>query len=191
MDASEFTGLSSLTLDRYLLHNDRPPLAAADRVPLLDRLWALIESRGLPPPLARGDRGTPREMAAAEADAAVQALLAGCPRATELAAPVRQLVKACFQPEFRACRGSYRAMASDGSCRRQQLAHARQRLSGTHCVDCPYWTALGPAAHERLLAGQWLAAREEFVAHRDVFLPEDFRALRTAVRSHAHRQATR
>ena len=61
----------------------------------------------------------------------------------------------------------------------QELARARGRVSGAHCVDCPHWVALTPEQHGRFLARAWQpAGAAEFAAHREVFLPEDFRALR-------------
>jgi hypothetical protein len=108
--------------------------------------------------------------------------------AQTLAVPVRQLVKACFQPEFRRCRESYREVGADGTCRRQQLGKALGRVSGAHCVDCPYWLDLEPEPHAKFLAKQWRAGAEEFAAHREVFLPEDFRALRRCVRAMAGRK---
>jgi hypothetical protein len=104
--------------------------------------------------------------------ARVMAGLAG-PRLAEAA---RQLVKACFYPEFKTCRDSFREVAADGSCRRQELARVRGRISGAHCVDCPHWVALTPAQHIAYLTHEWRGDAAEFSAHRDVFLPEDFRA---------------
>ncbi len=99
--------------------------------------------------------------------------------------PARQLLKACLNPEFRQCRDSYREVV-DGVCRRQELARTRGRLSGAHCVDCPYWVALRPEQHAALLAREWLAGDlEEFAAHHEIFLPEDFRALRVFLWRHA------
>jgi hypothetical protein len=103
-----------------------------------------------------------------------------------VAAPVRQLVKACFYAEFKICRDSFREVSPDGSCRRQQLARVRSRVSGSHCVDCPYWVALSSEQHVKFLTREWQpAGREELAAHLPVFLPEDFRAFRRTVRAMA------
>ncbi|MEO6569728.1 MAG: hypothetical protein ABIO94_13260, partial [Opitutaceae bacterium] len=86
---------------------------------------------------------------------------------------------ACFHEEFKVCRDSFREPSPDGICRRQQLARVRQRISGTHCIDCPYWTSLPAEKHLRFLDTQWQAAgRDELTAHLGIFLPEDFRRLR-------------
>jgi hypothetical protein len=181
MSADDLSAHVRVVLDRYLEQNQLAPLAAEAASALCFRLVTVVLERGLPPPLPAGIAGVPQELPAAEIDPLIQRVLAGQPRAAELATPLRQLVKACLQPEFRQCRRSYRAVGEDGVCRRQQLGRARQRISGTHCVDCPYWTLLGAADHERFLAAQWLGEVAEFSAHRGVFLPEDFRALRVGM----------
>ena len=61
----------------------------------------------------------------------------------------------------------------------------RRRVSGAHCVDCPYWVTLTAEQHEVFLAENWHAGPGEFAKDRDVFLPEDFRALRRWVRGQA------
>jgi hypothetical protein len=107
----------------------------------------------------------------------VAQVIAGCEEAL-LADAARQLVKACFYPEFKVCRDSFREVTRDGVCRRQQLERVRSRISGTHCVDCPHWIALPPEGHQDYLRSEWHGSPEMFDAHRSVFLPEDFRALR-------------
>lgn len=93
------------------------------------------------------------------------------------AALVKQLIKGCFQPEPEQCRLSYRELDRMGRCRRQTLDYVRPRLSGAHCVDCPYWT-FAPDEHRAWLAGQWHGGAAEFAASAAMFLPEDFRRLR-------------
>ncbi|HWA85155.1 MAG TPA: hypothetical protein VG710_02940 [Opitutus sp.] len=158
---------------------------------LAARLRKEIDERGLPAPLAAADMGRPGEMSAEEVAPIAARVLAGAAHAAALATPVRQLVKACFQPEFRKCRESYREVNADGNCRRQQLGVARGRVSGTHCVDCPYWLELEPAPHGKFLANAWVAGAAELAANRDVFLPEDFRALRRCVREMAKVKVSR
>ena len=85
-------------LDRYARQNDRPPWSAADTAAIGGRLWALMAERGLPPPLAPDDMGTPGEMPPEEVAPLVARVLAGIADAAALATPARQLVKACFQP---------------------------------------------------------------------------------------------
>jgi hypothetical protein len=108
----------------------------------------------------------------------VARVVAGVEGDALLAEAARQLVKACFYPEFKVCRDSFREVARDGACRRQQLARVRGRISGTHCVDCPHWVALEPAEHVRFVTAEWRMDPADFTAHREVFLPEDFRELR-------------
>lgn len=150
------------------------------------QLRDVIAERGLPPPLPPGEGGTPGGMPETDVAPLVARVTAGLdvPLLVEAA---RQLVKACCYPEFTVCRDSYREVARDGACRRQELARARGRISGSHCVDCPHWTALTPAAHAELLGREWHGDPADFTAHRDVFLPEDFRAFRLWL--HAARRA--
>ena len=178
MDTSpgEFGRRVQAVAERFLAQNGRP--AAPDEVAQLGRqLAALVAERGLPRPLAPGETGAPGGMTEAECAPLVGRVTAGTtePLLAELA---RQLVKACFYPEFTVCRDSYRERARDGSCRRQELARARGRVSGTHCVDCPHWVRFEPAAHAAWLGAQWVDGPEALAGGREIYLPEDFRALR-------------
>jgi hypothetical protein len=167
-------------LDRFLRQNGNSPLPPAEIAGIAQRLWALIEERGLPPPLAIADRGTPGEMSDEQIAAYLERVVQPTPLAwrESVSGPVRQLIKACFYPEFKTCRDSFREVSPDGSCRRQELARTRLRISGAHCVDCPHWVALAPEQHAKFLARQWRSGAAEFIAHQNIFLPEDFRGLR-------------
>ena len=181
-----FAELVSALLARYAAQNAQPVPPAADRAALAAGLWALIAERGLPRPLAAAERGTPGEMTDAEVAPLLERALVEVPASSRavLAGPARQLVKACFYPEFKTCRDSFREVSPDGTCRRQELARALGRGSGAHCVDCPHWVALSPEQHARFLARAWRpGGAAEFAAHRGVFLPEDFRALRRFLHS--------
>jgi hypothetical protein len=164
-------------LNRYLGQNGRSALDTATCRRIADRLWALIQSRGLPPPLRAEELGEPGQMSEAECAPLIAEVLDGEVDSL-LAEAVRQLVKACFYPEFKTCRDSFREVGTDGACRRQELDRVRRRVSGAHCVDCPYWVTLTPAQHEQFLQKHWRAAPGEFGANRNLFLPEDFRAFR-------------
>jgi hypothetical protein len=163
---------------------------ADDTMRLAAQLGRVVEERGLPRPLREGEGGTPGGMAEAEVALLVAQVTAGLDEPW-LAEAARQLVKACFYPEFTVCRDSYREVARDGSCRRQELARVRGRISGAHCVDCPHWVALAPATHAALLAREWRGDAAAFAAHREVFLPEDFRAFRVWLHAAARRPSCR
>ena len=180
-----FVALVRAVIERYFRQNGQPAPGGAELAGFAGRLWALVEERGLPRPLARGEQGEPHEMGPDEAGPLVARALGELKDDSAWAAPARQLVKACFQPVFRKCRDSYREVEPDGTCRRQQLEKTRGRVSGSHCVDCPYWTALSPEQHGKFLAQAWVGDAAELAAHREVFLPEDFRALRRFVRGRA------
>lgn len=136
------------------------------------------------------EAGAPGEMSESERTPLVARAMAGV-NDPVLAKAAEQLVKACFYPEMPVCRDSYREVGRDGACRRQELERARGRISGAHCVDCPHWLALGPAEHGELLAREWRGDPAVFAAHRETFLPEDFRALRRWLRDAAQAKRAR
>lgn len=173
---TEFECLVAALLDRFAAQNGRT-VDAADRERVARQLGQVVAARGLPRALRVGERGEAGGMSEEVCAPLVARVMAEVTDAW-LADPVRQLVKACFYPEFLDCRDSFREVAKDGSCRRQELARARGRISGTHCVDCPHWVSLAPAEHEAMLAREWRGDPTVWAEHREVFLPEDFRALR-------------
>jgi hypothetical protein len=144
---------------------------------LAAQLGRLVVERGLPRPLRDEECGAPGGMSEQECAPLIARVLEGIDDAV-LRDAARQLVKACFYPEFKVCRDSFREVKRDGACRRQELERVRGRISGTHCVDCPHWVALNPTQHAEYLTQEWRGDPQAFAAHRDVFLPEDFRALR-------------
>jgi len=180
MDESNqvFDWIVSGILETYMKRNARGRLGEHETHRFTERLRRIIARRGLPTPLPAGEMGEPGEMADAEVAPLVSELLHESSRSEDLAVPARQLIKACFQREFRRCRDSYREREADGTCRRQQLNKALARVSGSHCVDCPYWTSLTREEHTACLLRGWAGNAAEFQAHADVFLPEEFRSLR-------------
>jgi len=189
--ASEvFVELVGAMLARYCRQNRLPPLPDSERNAIGARLWVMISVRGIPLRIPEGESNSRPEMKADEVAPLVATILENCSRADDLAVPVRQLIKACFQAERSQCRESYKETRSDGQCRRQQLERVRSRVSGTHCVDCPYWNELNPDAHERFLVEAWCGNPEEFTANREVFLPEDFRELRGWLRDYKSSERT-
>jgi len=178
---AKFTGLVEEILRRFCGQNGWA-LPAAERLSSYgERLWGLLAERGLPRPLVADELGAPGELAE-ETCAPLVARVLGDTAGEErdfFAIPVRQLVKACFHEEFKVCRDSFRAASPDGICRRQQVDRARLRVSGTHCIDCPYWVSLSSENHREFLAKEWqLGGRETLKSHEGIFLPEDFRRLR-------------
>ena len=191
-----FAQITEAILTRYFRQNGQPSPSASELSDFAARLWQLVVERGLPRPLATDEQGTPGEMTDAEVQPMMDRVLGDLSQETRarLAGPGKQLVKACFYPEFKKCRDSFREVSPDGSCRRQEVARARLRASGSHCVDCPHWVALSPDQHVRYLARNWRpvagsgtegapTGAENFLANREIFLPEDFRALRRFLHS--------
>lgn len=164
-------------LGRFFVQNGRAALEAVEAAAVSGRLWALVRERGLPRALREGECGVPGGMSEAECAPLVARVLAGASDDL-LAKTVTQLVKACFYPEFTVCRDSFREVAKDGGCRRQELGRVVGRVSGAHCVDCPHWVALTAEGHGELLRREWRGVPGTLAESRGVFLPEDFRALR-------------
>jgi hypothetical protein len=179
--AAAFAALAGENMRRFLSQNRLASLSEAQLAAYLARLWAVVSAAGLPAPLSEEDQGEAGEMSPERASELAQRVFSGLElahRQGDLETPTRQLLKACLQPEFRQCRDSYKEVV-DGACRRQELRRVLTRVSGSHCVDCPYWVALRADQDAALLAKAWVApSREDLAEHRGVFLPEDFRALR-------------
>ena len=185
----EFSRLVGAVLTRFFAQNAHPAPSNAERATFGARLWTLVAERGLPRPLGPNEIGVPGGMADETCAPLVARVLDGADDQL-LANAARQLVKACFYPEFKVCRDSFREVAADGGCRRQELKRVLSRVSGAHCVDCPHWVALGSEQHGKFLAGEWKAGAADFAQHRDVFLPEDFRALRQWLHARARRASS-
>lgn len=163
----------SAIVGRFFRQNGRAEPGRAEE--MARRLAGAVARRGA------GSGVTDEEVAALTAE------VAGAGAEPLLQEAAKQLVKACFYPELAECRNSFREVGRDGACRRQELARARGRVSGTHCVDCPHWVALAPGEHAAMLACEWKSGAEDFTAGREVFLPEDFRELRRCLRGAAQR----
>lgn len=182
--AEEFQRLVVQVLERFTRQNG----GTVDGVSLrrfAEQLAQLVLKRGVPPPLREGDAGAPGELDKSEIKELTERALAGAAADELLTDGAKQLVKACFYPEFHVCRDSYRERSGKGVCKRQVLERARGRVSGAHCVDCPYWTDVSPERHAELLRDGWCADPAELERNRAIFLPEDFRAVRRWVREAA------
>ena len=103
--AADFPEIVGAVLRRFFAQNARTPPPPAESAALAARLSALIAERGLPRPLAPGEIGAPGGIAEAEC-APLVARVAGAGAPPLLAEAARQLVKACFYPEFTVCRDS-------------------------------------------------------------------------------------
>jgi len=177
-------------LARYLDQNGQPALSAEETGHLARRLCAVVVAKGLPRRLRSDEMGEPGELPPEDVNAIVSDVLPDGTAPGIVTDAIRQLVKACFYAEFKKCRESYHDVNETGECRRQELGRARRRISGSHCVDCPYWTALTPSQHVVLLSGAWCGEPRDFVAHREIFLPEDFREFRQTLRGWADEMQT-
>jgi hypothetical protein len=186
--AAAFSALAGACVRRFLAQNDRaepPPDVLAGYT---NRLWQVANEAGLPGPLAFDESGVPIEMPPERVAALMQSVWTMPELAkwqADLDTVTRQLLKACLHPEFRQCRESYHEVV-DGACRRQTLSRVRERLSGSHCVDCPYWVALRHDQNRALLEKAWVGGDTDALrCHDEVFLPQDFRRLRIFLWWHA------
>lgn len=173
----EFERLVATVVTRFFGQKLDAPPPAAEVARLVAQMRQLVEERGLPPPLPLHENGAPGGMSEEACAPLVARVIAGTQEPL-LAEAARQLIKACFYPEFKVCRDSFREVTRDGTCRRQELERVRGRLSGSHCVDCPHWVALTAPQHAQYLRQEWRGDPAVFAAHQEIFLPEDFRALR-------------
>jgi hypothetical protein len=184
--AREFEQRVAAVIGRFFAQNESAAPSAAELGRFAAQLRQLVVERGLPRPLGDDECGAPGGMAEEECAPLVARVVDGLTHPL-FADAARQLVKACFYPEFKICRDSFREVARDGSCRRQELARVRGRISGTHCVDCPHWVAFPTDDHERFLRREWHGDTTLFAEYRHVFLPEDFRELRRWLHAAARR----
>jgi hypothetical protein len=172
----EFQRIVTAVLARFFAQRAQPfPAAGARRFAI--QLSQLVAERGLPRALREDESGKPGSMSELECAPLVARVMNGLSDLV-LADAAKQLVKACFYPEFKVCRDSFREVTRDGACRRQELERVRTRVSGTHCVDCPHWVAYAPAEHVEFLRQEWHGDPAVLGAHQEVFLPADYRVLR-------------
>jgi hypothetical protein len=177
------------SLQRYFRQQDRPVPPESALVPFAQVLWKLVEKHGLPKPLEPSDQGQHENMSDESLRARLDEIWSRY-RLTDyrkdLEAPARHFVKGIWQPEFKKCRLSYKKTSPSGDCSRQSLDHARGRISGTHCVDCPYWVSVTAVKNERLLTKEWAPESvHELTSNLDVFLPDDYRNLKQLLYMHA------
>lgn len=176
-------------LRRHFAQNALPVPPDAALLAAARALWELGRRRGLPPALKTGEQGEPRELSESELAPLVEPIVSEFPipeARAHLGLAVRDLARTLFQPEFKKCRLSYKECAPGAAaCERQDVAAARLRISGAHCVDCPYWAQLSAEKNEKLLAKEWTGGGAAFSAQTTVFMPEDFRGLRHLLHLHA------
>jgi len=148
---------------------------------MLTHLWESLHAEGLPEPLGPKEVADTPELDYDYYADLVEELLAKLPRnrvEDSLRILAGQFYAALLAREFKTCRLSYQEQDSTGACVRQSEAHCLERISGSHCEDCPYYTALSSAQHQKLFKKAWLRGEAPTPDQLKVFLPEDFRALR-------------
>jgi hypothetical protein len=171
----EFAGLVLAVVERGLRQTGQPPLASDEAEVLVAALRAFGEAGGWAVRFGGGREELPAERVAQGVGQVLRALPG---RSAEFAGLAKQVFKACFQPPPPVCRDSYREGDATGRCRRQERTYDLARVSGAHCVDCPYWEEFSAGPHLGWLSERWRAGRADLEASAEVFLPEDFRELR-------------
>lgn len=172
----EFARLVAAVMTRMLAQTGQPPASSVE----LARLATLLDSLGSLEGWARRRASVGEELPEVLVRDWVERVIALFPGHGPALTPLaKQVIKGCFQPEPTTCRLSYRQQDASGRCRRQEEAYDQARISGAHCIDCPHWRR-ERSEHEAWLAGEWHAGRVALAAGIEVFLPEDFRALRNA-----------
>ena len=148
---------------------------------MLEISWNVIENEGLPQPLSNKETGEAKAPDYDYYTSLVESVLSQLPRhrsEDSLRILLWQLFIAMLGREFKSCRLSYQELDPQGDCARQSLDNCNDRISGSHCEDCPYFIALSSPQHRKLFTRSWVGdqpVKEEELA---VFLPEDFRGLR-------------
>lgn len=174
-EREEFVSLVTRVLARGLDQIEQSPLPESDLVGLANALLSIGREGGW----ARRFGDLRAEIAAEEINVWSRRLAEIVPARAAVLGPIfKQVLKSCFQPSPDVCRNSFREVDSMGRSRRQEHAYDLKRVSGAHCVDCPYWTEKTEGEHLAWLRGKWYAGAADLEAGRAVYLPEDFRALR-------------
>ena len=147
---------------------------------LLKAVWQVAHERPLPRPLGRAETGEAKDPDEGRIRELIQTVEGKLDRDMPETLDVftYQLLVMVTQEEFKACRLSYQAENVEGEVERQDADYCKDRISGSHCEDCPYFVALSQEKHERLMQKQWIAGAEAFEAEKATFLPSDYRMLR-------------
>ena len=175
-----FVDLGIPVAQRYLSQTGVFPQHTGLIEPMLRATWQIIHRQSLPQPLAKAETGEaqdPDEAKIADLQERV-AQQTGRELPESLQTLLYQLLVMLTQPEFKACRLSYLEKGVDGTVERQKADYCEDRISGSHCEDCPYFVALSQEKHERFIGKQWTEDPAEYEEQKSRFLPEDFRMLR-------------
>lgn len=167
---------------RFFSQQKTIPPSDAYITSLWEGIWTTTTDEGIPQPLAANEVGEPRTLDDSYLFGLAEKTLARLPRhRTEdmLRTLCVQVFTALLSPEFKACRQSYQSKDSTDTCTRQNVEQCQDRVSGSHCEDCPFFVALSQDQHRKLLGRAFGPVNQTtWTSHLSLFLPEDFRALR-------------
>ena len=177
-----FVGIGLELTKRYFAQQSVLPPSDAYISSLWEGLWAIVLAEGMPRPLAPNEVGEPRTLEDSYLFSLAEKNLIRLPkhRADDVLRTLCiQVFIALLSPEFKACRQSFQGAFAAGQCNRRSVDHCRDRVSGSHCEDCPFFVALSGDQHRKLLGRSFApSGQAAWNAHVALFLPEDFRALR-------------
>lgn len=177
-----FVSIGNEITKRFFTQQEVLPPSDAYITSLWGSVWATVLAEGLPEPLAANAIGEPRTLEDSYLFTLATETLGRLPRhRTEdtMRTLCIQVLVALLSPEFKSCRQSYAEADPAGQCARQSADHCRDRVSGSHCEDCPFFVALSKDQHRKLLGRAFAPDHQAaWAAQTDLFLPEDFRALR-------------
>ena len=187
--AEAFASLAAATVRRVFEQVGKAAPNDAFLRAFLVRVWEVSATHGFPAPLPDREIGEPGDIPDETLASLSEDVWAELPIHAErdlLTVISYQLFITLLAREFRSCRQSYLETDVDGGCSRQDADFCADRISGSHCEDCPYFVALSQSKHVKLLSRQWHAGEEAFTASQARFLPDDFRLLRQYL--HLHRR---
>lgn len=176
-----FIAISLVITKRFYEQNALRAPSDAYLSEMLKACWNVAHSEGLPQPLAASDSADAPDLDYDYHSKLVEGVLSSLPQhRTEdyLRILLGQLFATLLAREFKTCRRSYEETDASGACMRQSDDYCKDRISGTHCEDCPYFIALSPAQHTKFLQRFWKDEAGPTEGQLKVFLPHDFRALR-------------
>lgn len=176
-----FVSIASIIVGRYYDQVEASAPSDAFVSELLNLVWDSVHAQGLPSPLGPKDNPPAPDVDYSFYSTLVEQVLGQLPQhrtADHLRVVLGQLFATLLAREFKSCRLSFQETEADGECLRQNQEMCQDRISGSHCEDCPYFTALSSKQHSKLLRNSWVDGLGPDASAMRIFLPEDFRALR-------------
>lgn len=187
-----FIDLTIPVAQRYLRQTRIFPQYTDQLQKLIGTIWDIVHLNPLPQPLNNREVGEAKDAD----EGLIQGLMGkienqnGGPLPEPLQIFSFQILVTLTQPEFKTCRMSFTEKDAEGCISRQDRSYCADRISGSHCEDCPYFTALSQEKHEKFLSKLWAGDTSRLQEQLALFLPADFRFLRIFWYLHLRNQNT-